>query len=253
MLLDLIRPTRGSATVLGIDVQANSLEVRRRVGYVSGEPSLYGNLTGAELLTHLAGVRGGVDWRTVRTLADRLDCDLSRRVGTLSRGNRQKLAVIRAFMHEPELLILDEPTSGLDPLMQEEFEHMLWEARAGGRTVFLSSHILPDAEQVCDRVGIIRSGRLVAVEEIDVLKSRSFRSIRIEFAGAVPSAEFVGLDGVRDVVVEDGALRCEVVGMLDPLIKAAARYQVVNVTTQEPSLEEIFLAYYGEGTNGSAE
>ncbi len=253
MLLDLIRPTRGSATVLGTDVQLDSLEVRRRVGFVSGEPSLYGNLTGGELLKYLAGVRGGVDWRTVRTLADRLECDLSRRVGTLSRGNRQKLAVIRAFMHEPELLILDEPTSGLDPLKQQEFEQMLREVKAEGRTVFLSSHILPEAEQVCDRVAIIRSGRLVAVEEMAVLKSRSFRSIQIEFAGTVPGAEFAGLDGVRNVVVEDGTLRCEVVGMLDPLIKAAARHQVVNVSTHEPSLEEIFLAYYEEGTNGNVE
>jgi len=253
MLLDLIRPTRGKATVLGLDAQADSLAVRRSIGYIPGDPSLYGNLSGHDFLTYLASVRGGVHWPKVIALADRLECDLSRPVGTLSRGNKQKLAVIRAFMHEPRLLILDEPTSGLDPLMQAEFEEMVREAKSEGRTVFLSSHFLPEVEQLADRVGIIREGRLVAVEEIDSLKSRAVRRLEIEFAGRVPEEEFARLDGVSNLQVQGNTLRCDVVGVLDPLIKAAARHTVINLKTHEPNLEEIFLAYYGQGTEDHVE
>jgi len=248
MLLDLIRPTRGKATVLGLDAQADSLAVRRSIGYIPSDPSLYGNLSGHDFLTYLAGVRGGVRWSKVTALADRLECDLSRPIGTLSRGNKQKLAVIRAFMHEPQVLILDEPTSGLDPLMQAEFEEMVREAKNEGKTVFLSSHFLPEVEQLADRVGIIRDGRLVTVEEIDSLKSRAVRSLEIEFAGRVPEEEFARLDGVRNLQVQGSTLRCDVTGILDPLIKAAARHTIINLKTHEPNLEEIFLAYYGGDT-----
>ena len=252
MLLDLIRPTGGKATLLGLDAQADAIEVRRRVGYVPGEPSLYERMTGHDLLRYLANLRGGVEWSNTERLAERLDCDLSRRIGTLSRGNRQKLAIIRAFMHKPELLVMDEPTAGLDPIMQEEFHRILEETKAAGGTVFLSSHILTDVEQVCDRVGIIRSGRLVDVEAIESLKSRAFRTIEIKFSDPLEESEFEGLAGVRDLSVTDGTLRCEVVGELDPLVKVAARHHVVNVVTHEPSLEEIFLAYYGEEAGNNA-
>ena len=235
MLLDLIRPTRGNATVLGLDAQADSLALRRSIGYIPSDPSLYGNLSGHDFLTYLASIRGGVRWSKVTTLADRLQCDLSRPIGALSRGNKQKLAVIRAFMHEPQILILDEPTSGLDPLMQAEFEKIVREAKREGKTVFLSSHFLPEVEQLADRVGIIRQGRLVAVEEI-------------EFAGTGPNEEFARLDGVSNLQVEGNTLFCDVAGGLDRLIKAAARYTVINLKTHEPNLEEIFLAYYGEDT-----
>lgn len=253
MLLDLIRPTRGKATVLGLDAQADSLSVRRSIGYIPGDPSLYGNLSGHDFLTYLASVRGGVHWSKVTALADRLECDLSRPIGTLSRGNKQKLAVIRAFMHEPQVLILDEPTSGLDPLMQAEFEQMVREAKSEGKTVFLSSHFLHEVEQLADRVGIIRKGRLVTVEEIDSLKSRTVRRLEIEFAGRVPEEEFARLDGVRNLQVQGSTLRCDVAGILDPLIKAAARHTVINLKTHEPNLEEIFLAYYGEHTEDHVE
>jgi ABC-2 type transport system ATP-binding protein len=248
MLLDLIRPTRGNATVLGLDAQADSLALRRSIGYIPSDPSLYGNLSGHDFLTYLASIRGGVRWSKVTTLADRLQCDLSRPIGALSRGNKQKLAVIRAFMHEPQILILDEPTSGLDPLMQAEFEKIVREAKREGKTVFLSSHFLPEVEQLADRVGIIRQGRLVAVEEIESLKSRAVRRLEIEFAGTVPNEEFARLDGVSNLQVEGNTLFCDVAGGLDRLIKAAARYTVINLKTHEPNLEEIFLAYYGEDT-----
>ena len=253
LLLDLLRPTSGKATVLGLDAQTDSLAVRRSIGYIPSDPALYGNLSGHDFLTYLANLRGGVQWSKVVALADRLQCDLSRPIGTLSRGNKQKLAVIRAFMHEPQLLILDEPTTGLDPLMQAEFEEMVREAKSEGRTVFLSSHFLPEVEQLADRVGIIREGCLAAVEEINSLKARAIRRLEIEFAGPVPEEEFARLDGVRNVQTQGNTLLCDVSGILDPLIKAAARYTIVNLKTHEPNLEEIFLAYYGAGTGEATE
>ena len=253
ILMDLIRPTSGKVTVLGLDAQADSIALRRRVGYVQSDPVLYGNLSGRELIAYIADLRGGVDQQIVGHLVQRLNCDLSRRIDTLSLGNRQKLVVIQAFMSEPDVLVLDEPTSGLDPLMQEEFERMMSEVKSEGRTIFLSSHMLAEVEDVCDRVGIIRDGRLVAVEDVNALKSKRLRSIEIEFGGRISPGDFANLAGVQNMTVSDGSLRCDIVGSLDPLFKAAARYEVVNVTTRDPSLEEIFLAYYGVGEGTDVE
>ena len=252
VLVDLIRPTSGTATVLGKDAQAESVEVRRSVGYIAGEPSLYGNLTGEETLAYAASLRGGVDWLRVRELAERLECDLSRHVGTLSSGNRRKVAVIRAFMHDPPLLIMDEPTGGLDPLMQEEFDKLVREARDRGVTAFISSHILPEVEQVCDRVGIIRQGRLAAVESVEVLKSRAMRSLEIRFGERVSPESFGNVEGVLNLSVSDMSLRCDVTGPVGPLIKAAAQFDLVDIALHEPTLEEIFMTYYGGGGQGDA-
>ena len=246
LLLDLIRPTNGSATVLGLDAQADSLEIRRRIGYLPADPALYDNLTGKQFLLYAASLKGGVPWSKIKRLADRLDCDLSRNIRTLSHGNRQKIAVIRAFMHEPELLILDEPTSGLDPLIQQEFEGMVREVKADGRTVFLSSHILKEVEDLCDRVAIIRDGSLVAVENVAAFKARSIRSLEIRFGAPLFESAFRGVDGVRNVVVNGSVLKCEVVGSLDQFIKTAAQYEVIDIAVHEPDLEEIFLAFYRE-------
>jgi ABC-2 type transport system ATP-binding protein len=245
-LLDFIRPTRGTATIFGFDSRAGSLETRRRTGYLPGELSMYGNLTGDELLRYVASLRGGIDLKYAIELANRMDCDLTRRLKALSHGNRQKIGLIQAFMHKPQLIILDEPTIGLDPLMQQEFYHLIDEARTGGRTVFLSSHILPEVERVCDRVGIIREGRLAAVETVETLKSRALRRLEIHFARAIPPEGFTSIPGVRDVVVRDSVLSCTVIGSLDALIKTAARFEVINIVSHEPSLEEVFLTYYGE-------
>jgi ABC-2 type transport system ATP-binding protein len=244
-LLDFIRPTRGRASIFGLDTHRDSLAIRQRVGYLPGELVLYENMTGAEVLRYLGHLRGGVAWDHVEELATRLDSDLTRPVKTLSHGNRQKIGLIAAFMHQPELLMLDEPTLGLDPLVQQAFYRLIVEAKADGRTVFLSSHILPEVERVCDRVGIIREGQIIAVEDVAALKARALRRLEIHFARPVPPEAFATVTGVRDLTVEDSILRCTVMGSLDALVKAAAQFEVVDVVSHEPSLEEIFLAYYG--------
>jgi ABC-2 type transport system ATP-binding protein len=245
-LLDFLRPTSGRAEVFGLDSRAGSVEIHRHLGYLPGELALWDRMRGEDCLRFLASLRGGVPWDRVGALADRLGADLDARIGSLSHGNKQKLGVIQAFMHDPQLLVLDEPTGALDPLVQHEVHGLIREAGAAGRTVFLSSHILPEVEALCDRVGIIRDGRLVAVEHIASLKERALRRLEIRFADPVPSEEFRALDGVRDLTVADGILRCTVAGTLDRVIKAAARHTVVNVISEEPSLEEIFLDFYGE-------
>ena len=245
LLMDFIRPTRGSVSILGLNCRRESVQVRQRTGYLAGELSMYGNLTGDELLRYVASLRKGVDRDYVAQLAKRLDCDLTRQVRTLSHGNKQKVGLIQAFMHRPELIILDEPTAGLDPLVQQEFYRLIAEAKTDGRTVFLSSHVLPEVERVCDRAGIIREGRLAAVETVEALKSRAVRRLEIHFARAVPAESFNTVPGVRDMEVRDSILTCTVIGSLDALVKAAARFEVVNIISHEPSLEEVFLTYYG--------
>ena len=251
-LLHFIFPTRGRATIFGLNVEQKSLETRRRIGYLPGELEVYDNLSGAELLELLSHLRGGVDWQYVQELAQRFDYDLSQRIKTLSHGNRQKVGLIQAFMNKPELLILDEPTIGLDPLMQQEFYRIVGEAKSEGRTVFLSSHIMPEVERVCDRVAIIREGRLIAVEDVDVLKERAIRRLEIHFAGSVSLEQFGNIEGVRDIQVQDNVLTCTVAGEIDTLIKTIAQYRVVNVISHEPSMEEIFLAYYNREDDRAA-
>ena len=251
-LLDLIRPTWGSATVFGLDTQLQGLEIRNRVGYLPGDIALYDRLTGREVLTYMASLRGGVDEGFVYELAERLHAELDPRIKSLSRGNKQKVGLIQAFMHKPELIIMDEPSSGLDPLIQQEFYQMVEEVRADGRTVFISSHIMPEVERVCDRVGIIRRGELVTVEDVPTLKERALHRLEFSFSTPVPPDAFAGLPGVSDVVVEDSVMRCTVVGKPDALIKAVAKYEVTKMVSHETHLEEVFLTYYGEG-DGHAE
>ena len=252
LLLDYIRPTRGSVSVLGLPSHERSRDIRCRVGYLPGELRLYGSLSGNELISYFACLRGGVARARVDELARRLDCDLSREIRTLSSGNRQKLGLIQAFMSDPELLILDEPTNGLDPLVQQTFYELIREARAAGRTVFLSSHVLPEVERVCDRVGIVREGRLVAVERITDLRTREIRKLEIEFGTSIAPDAFAGVTGIRDANVANDTLRCTVVGSMDPVLKAANRYEIRALSSVEPSLEEVFLAYYGDAVGDAA-
>ncbi|MEW9530133.1 ABC transporter ATP-binding protein [Microbispora sp. NPDC049125] len=244
LLLDLIRPTSGRATVLGADTRDTA--VRARIGYLPGELALEGKERAHTYLNFLADVRGGVSRGRIDELAERLDADLSITMGELSKGNKQKVGLIQAFMHDPELLILDEPTSGLDPLVQQEFLAMVREVRTSGRTVLMSSHVLAEVEHVADRVGIVRSGRLVAVEDVAALRERAVRHVELQFDAPVPKEAFDGLPGVRDLGVEGASLRCTIDGRPDALIKAAAKFTVVHLVSAEPDLEEIFLTYYSE-------
>ena len=246
VLLDLIRPTSGRAEVFGLDTVQHSVEIRERTGYLPGEMSLYENMTGMELLQFFAALRPQVDWSLVDQMAVRLSCDLSRRIGALSQGNKRKVGLIQAFMHRPELLILDEPTAGLDPLIQHEFLNLISEASQAGQTVFLSSHNLPEVERICHRVGMIRGGHLIAVEEIETLKRRAVRKLEIRFANPVPLESFESLDGVRDLTIDGSVLHCTLTGSIDPIVKAAAAYEVIDFISQQPNLEEIFMALYSE-------
>ncbi|MBN1138056.1 MAG: ABC transporter ATP-binding protein [Anaerolineae bacterium] len=246
LILDLIRPTRGTALLFGQEVQGRAAELKAQLGILPGELALWGNLTARDLLTFLGNLRGGLDWAWVDELAQRLDLDLSRRVGTFSHGNKQKVGLIQAFAHKPDLLILDEPTTGLDPLIQQEFYRLIDEVRAEGRTVFLSSHILPEVDRVCDRVGIIREGHLVTVEEIAELKRKRLRQMELTFSQPVsPSA--LNLPGVRDVVQTGNSLRFfvdEAPGSLDGVVKRAAQFELIDMRYEQATLEDIFLAYY---------
>ncbi|MCG5216348.1 ABC transporter ATP-binding protein [Streptosporangium sp. KLBMP 9127] len=244
LLLDVIRPTRGRMTVLGVDPR--DARVRGRIGYLPGELALAGREKASEYLSFLAAARGGVPRERIAELADRLDADLSVRMGKLSKGNKQKIGLIQAFMHEPEFLILDEPTSGLDPLLQQEFLAMVREVRTAGRTVLMSSHVLAEVEHASDRVGIVRDGRLVAVEDVAALREKAVRKVEFHFDAPVPREEFEGLPGVRELRVEGASVRCTIDGRPDALIKAAARHTVVHMVSAEPDLEEIFLTYYGD-------
>jgi ABC-2 type transport system ATP-binding protein len=244
LLLDLIRPTRGGLRVLGQDPRSGGAALRRRLSYLPGELPLNGRQSAGELLTFLGNLRGGVAQERIDQLAERLKLDLSRPIRGLSKGNKQKVGLVQAFMHDPELLILDEPSSGLDPLLQQEFLAMVREVRASGRTVFMSSHVLAEVEHVADRVGILRAGRLVAVEDIEVLRQRAVRRVEIRFAAPVPAAAFEGLADVRDVTVDGEVLHCVVDGKADALVKAAAEHTVLSLLSHEPDLEEIFLTYY---------
>jgi ABC-2 type transport system ATP-binding protein len=251
LMLDFIRPSRGSIRVLGTGARgAAGVAARRRIGYLPGELSFDGRDSAADLLRFLAGARGGVAQRTIADLADRFELDLGRRLPEMSKGNKQKVGLVQAFMHEPDLLVLDEPTSGLDPLMQQEFLELVRECRAAGQTVFMSSHVLAEVQHVADRVGIVRGGRLVAVERVESLGKRAKRHVEIHFDGPVPGAEFDGLVGVTELQVDGATLRCTVDGMLDPLIKAAARHTVADLICTEPDLEETFLSYYYDAQVG---
>ena len=226
LLLDLIRPTSGQVAVLGADPRTDGVALRRRIGYLAGDFIVDGRQTGRELLTYLGNLRGGVPRGRIEELADRLDLDLSRRIKGLSKGNRQKIGVVQAVMHSPELLILDEPTSGLDPFLQQEFVGLVREAKAAGQTVFMSSHVMSEVQQTADRVGIIREGRLVTVQRVEELRERSVRRVEIHFDEPVDVAEFAALPGVSDATMDGTTLRCRLDGRADEIGRASCRERV---------------------------
>lgn len=251
ILMDFIRSDRGHARLFGLDTRKRSRDIHRRIGYLPGELTLYENLSVHDYLRYFAHLRGGVEANFIDELAERLDCELSRPIRSLSQGNKQKVGLIQAMMHKPELLILDEPTNGLDPLIRQAFYQLISEIKEQGRTVFLSSHVLPEVERVCDRVAIIRSGRIVAVERVADLRRRSLRQVEIHFDGSesVESDAFASIPGIRGLSVEGNTVKCQMAGEMDLLIKKAAQFRIHSLTSFRPGLEEIFLAYYGGGEN----
>jgi ABC-2 type transport system ATP-binding protein len=245
-LMALLRADSGSARIGGFDCWDQSVEVKRITGYLPGEPALDGGLTGGQILEYFANLRGGVDQTYLKSLVERLGLDPTRKFHQYSSGNKRKVVLIQAFMHRPPLLILDEPTNGLDPLNQQEFERMVREVQADGRTVFLSSHILSEVEQICTRVAIIREGQLVRVGDLAQLKDIKRSELTLVFAGPVSTDSFAGLSGVSSVASSpDGrTLHLELQGGADDVIKAAAAHPVISISSHEPSLEDIFLRYY---------
>jgi ABC-2 type transport system ATP-binding protein len=245
LLLDLIRPSRGGASIAGFDTRAQSVEARRRTGYLPGELKLPPRRTADGYLSYLARLRGGVPADAIRALADRLELDLGRRIGDLSRGNKQKVGIVAAFMHDPEVIVLDEPSSGLDPLRQQDLLDLIRERAAAGRTIFLSSHELDQVEHVAGRVGIVRDGRLVAVETIEALKARALRTVEVRLAEPVRDVERLrDVAGVRELAIVGGVVRLSVEGSMDALVKALATLPVETLTSTPPELEEIFRSYY---------
>jgi ABC-2 type transport system ATP-binding protein len=261
LLLDIIRPTAGEIRVLGEDPRAGSAGLRRRVGYLPGELHLEARVRGRELLAHYAEISGAVRPGVVDSLAQRLGLDLGRPVRSLSKGNKQKLGLIQAFMHEPELLVLDEPTSGLDPLVQQEFHAMLHEAKANGQTVFLSSHVLSEVQQTAHEIAILKAGRIVKLSTVDALRENAVRRVRLVVAEADAAAARATLDAVPGVAgvaaATNGpgtvALSATLDAHVDAFVKAVARLDVVDLTMEEPDLEEMVLAYYGADVSAAVD
>jgi ABC-2 type transport system ATP-binding protein len=245
MLLDFARPTSGRALVLGQEVRKNSLEIRRQVGYLPAAFSCGGDLTGEAFLRYLAGLRGDVSWAYVQELSERLGIDLALRCAGLRPAEKQKLGLVQAFMHRPELLVLDEPARGLDGDARNVLFHLVAQARREGRSVFLATRSLLDVERVCDRVGLLHQGRLLAVERAVRLRGRALRRVEMRFAGPVSPEIFSRLQNVENVRLEDNLLSCTVRGDPDPLIKLASQYRVTDFLCQQPALEEVFHHDYG--------
>jgi len=245
-LLDLIRPDGGTVRVLGMDPQADPVAVRERTGYLPGELQLEPNMTVEGVLRYFNDLRGNkADWGFVQQLVQRLDLDLRPLIKNLSHGNKQKVGIVQALMHRPELLLLDEPTLGLDPLMQREALRLLAEAQAAGTTVFFSSHILSEVQAVAERVGIIRKGVVVEVAETASLINRAMRHVSIRFRRPMDISPLADIPGVTVLSQDDGtSVLLQVEGEMDSLIKALAAFPVSDFETERPSLEEIFLAYY---------
>lgn len=254
LLMNLIKPNSGKANIYGLDCRTDSVEIRKFTGYLPGEFALYPNLTGAQTLKYFAGLRNGVRWAVIADLAERLDLDLSKKFREYSHGNKQKVGIIQAIMHQPRLLIVDEPTNGLDPLNQQEFYKLIREIREKGSTIFMSSHIMSEVEDTCDRIGLIREGKLVRMGNMNELVDFKYHYLEVIFQEPVSPEIFKSLPGVDRVELtsqEDGQLlRCVVrQENLGQVVKTIAQYPLIDFVSREPSLETIFLDYYGPTAN----
>lgn len=251
VLLDIIRPTSGKATIFGLDCQTQGVELRQRIGYLPGELALYKNMKASQffkMYEYLRGQNGRKGYW--QELAQRLDLDTSRKIGNFSRGNKQKVGIVAAFMNQPDLLILDEPTGGLDPLVQQTVLEMVREAKADGRTIFFSSHILPEVQAVADRVGIIRDGQLVTIQRVEELITQRVMRLNLMFE-VLPPANAFPFEGVTELSRSERAVMLEVQENLPQVLTVAAQHNIQDIETINVSLEEIFLTYYGKGNGGN--
>ena len=247
ILTGLMRPTSGRVEILGTDVVRDRETAQRSLGYLPGDFVAYPDLTAMQYLDHLAALRGGVRRSVVQDLVSRLGLDVDRRIASLSHGNRQKVGIVQALMHEPELLVLDEPTSGLDPLVQREFLQLIREARDAGATVFLSSHVLSEVEAVADVVGILRHGQLVVTDSVDNLQRQALRRVELTFSSPPPPELLAGVPGLHEVHILGRTALVAVEGSTAALFRVSAPIGIENVVTHEPDLEEIFLGWYQKG------
>lgn len=250
LMMDLIRPDRGTATLLGLDSRRDSRDIKRRVGYLPGELPQFPGVSAGYVIGLLAGLRGGVDPARISGLAKRLDLDLDRRYQSLSHGNKQKVHLVQAFMHAPQVLILDEPTLGLDPLVQREFRTLVAEAAAAGATVLLSSHVLAEVELICDRIGLIREGRLLRVGSMEQLRTVRAHQVAALVRDPGEAKQLAALPGVTDPTVEGEVVSCTVHGDIGPLVACLSSWGVTELDSRELSLEEVFLTEFAGGSHG---
>ena len=251
LMLDLIRPSSGRLELFGLDAQKDSAAILRRIGYLPGDLHLYERLTAREQLRYFAALRGLDGLGEGEQLAERFELELDRPIKALSKGNRQKVGLVQAFLHRPDLLLLDEPTAGLDPLVQITFNELLREVAAEGRTVFLSSHILSEVQRLADRVAIVREGTLELVDTIEALRAQAFVRVEATFATSPPKEAFAGVPGVRELERRGPIVLFALEGPIDPLIKALARYEVIALDSHEADLEDFFLTLYRDGAGGA--
>jgi ABC-2 type transport system ATP-binding protein len=245
-LMNFIKPTKGIISVLGMDSQDDAKMVHKRIGYLTGEMDYYENLTGRQYISYMGHLQGNHDKKEINKLAKRLKADLGVKIKTLSRGNKQKIGLISAFQHKPELLVLDEPTSGLDPILQREFVDMVFEHKAAGGTTFISSHFLMEVEQMCDMVCFINKGRVVEEMTLEKLHERSVHEFDVVFKDKKASKDMLdGVKGVKELKVSDNFMHCHIAGSVDGFLKAIAKQPVRSLRTRELDLEEIFLKMYG--------
>lgn len=245
-ILNFINPSSGTISIFGLDSVRDSVAAKKKMGYLAGDIALPSKMTGNQLLRYLSSYRQNTDWQLVEELTEKLQAQLDRRISSLSKGNRQKIGLIQAFMHRPDLLVLDEPTSGLDPLMKQIFYDMAHQAKKDGKTVFVSSHDLSEVQKICDRAAFIREGKLVATEKIQNSSNLNLRRYRIKFSKKPDKQSFEGIKGVSDVQVDGKNLTLTVRGTIAPLIKELAKHEPTDMDERETTLEDVFMHYYQE-------
>lgn len=246
-LLDFIRPSGGSASIFGLDCRKDSVAIRRRIGYIPGDFGLYGHMTGWKFLKYFGTVRGGYDEAAAKAYAKKMDIQLDRKMKTYSRGMRQKVAVIQAFMNNPDLIIMDEPTNGLDPLIQQTFMDMLREEAGHETTIFMSSHVLSEVEKTCNRVAIIKEGGIVAEEQVEALRQKSGKVLEVKFAQPL-TKEIFYLPGISNLTRVNGAYRMTVTGNLEELLREISAYKLADINIHQMTLEDVFMHYYEGAT-----